>query len=289
MFEANPTVASLVGEYLKSHGKYYASSVLGPVVRAISKEPKALELHPKRVSGDELQANATRLKKLLGDVTDAIFESTVIAPQSVVQLCNGIFHASTAIQAKAAVKVDPKSDVTSVLFFHLFIPALLQLDEFNIVPRVVPAEAVTPALKRNLYLLSLALRGVARRQKADEKSGEEWFVGPLDDAVLKAADQVVPFVTTMCGDVNSPPAPRSLEDKFPASLRQQDLDPFIHRLDKNLLQLTPAFAHAGATDLILSVGNLVQGYQTLTGRSGRSLAGPVAPAKSAPESWNDDD
>ena len=39
----------------------------------------------------------------------------------------------------------------------------------------------------------------------------------------------------------------TVEEKFPAALRQQDLDPLITRLDKNLLQLTPMFAQAGAT------------------------------------------
>jgi len=54
-------------------------------------------------------------------------------------------------------------------------------------------------MKRNLYLLSLALRGVARRAKADEKSGEEWFMGPVDDAVLQYAEYVAPYIATMCG------------------------------------------------------------------------------------------
>jgi hypothetical protein len=39
----------------------------------------------------------------------------------------------------------------------------------------------------------------------------------------------------------------TVDDKYPVSLRQQDLDPFVQRLDRNLLQLTPAFSQAGAT------------------------------------------
>ena len=118
--------------------------------------------------------------------------------------------------------------MAALLFFHLFVPALQRPDEYDIPapstlqppcaePRRVlrvPSHAavacspvlgrgmaapISAAMKRNLYLLSLALRGVARRAKADEKSGEEWFMGPVDDAVLQYAEYVAPYIATMCG------------------------------------------------------------------------------------------
>ena len=69
----------------------------------------------------------------------------------------------------------------------------------RVVSALAAVDLLTPATKRNLYLLSLALRGVARRSKADEKSGEEWFLGPLDEAVLQSADNLVPYIASMCG------------------------------------------------------------------------------------------
>jgi len=36
------------------------------------------------------------------------------------------------------------------------------------------------------------------------------------------------------------------EEKYPPTLRYQDLDPLIARLDKNLLQLTPVLAQNDA-------------------------------------------
>ena len=67
------------------------------------------QLHPKKVSGDELQANATRLKKYVRDIADAIFESSVIAPLSVRQLSQSVLRISTQIQASKTVKRDPKA------------------------------------------------------------------------------------------------------------------------------------------------------------------------------------
>jgi hypothetical protein len=61
------------------------------------------------------------------------------------------------------------------------------------------ADQLTPAAKRNVYLLSLAMRGVAKRSKADPNSGEEWFLGPVDDAVMAASDNLIAYVATMCG------------------------------------------------------------------------------------------
>ena len=57
------------------------------------------QLHPKKVSGDELQANATRLKKYVRDIADAIFESSVIAPLSVRQLSQSVLRNPMAVCA----------------------------------------------------------------------------------------------------------------------------------------------------------------------------------------------
>ena len=213
VFESDATVAALVADFFKSHGTYYAQNVLRPILRQLTKEPKAYEvrarsglrvplracafracefrrglrrcglvrsapsvrfpglrvplrtcvfracalrcglvrselvrsapsvrvldsarararvrarsvpggphadvivslrpqLHPKKVSGDELQANATRLKKYVRDIADAIFESSVIAPLSVRQLSQSVLRISTQIQASKTVKRDPKA------------------------------------------------------------------------------------------------------------------------------------------------------------------------------------
>jgi hypothetical protein len=290
VFEHEPT-AALVADFFRAHGVSYAKNVLQPTLRALAKEAKALELHPKKVAGEELAANADRLKKYVRETAEAIFESSVISPLSVRQLCQSLLQEATAVEARHGNKRDPKADVASLLFFHLFLPAISRPDEYGL----LTADQLTPAAKRNVYLLSLAMRGVAKRSKADPNSGEEWFLGPVDDAVMAASDNLIAYVATMCGEgaaVEAASAPQSFDDKYPVSLRQQDLDPFVQRLDRNLLQLTPAFSQAGATDLVLSVGHLVQAHQAITQNRGIvPVREPILAAadKSAPASWNDDD
>ena len=44
VFESDATVAALVADFFKSHGTYYAQNVLRPILRQLTKEPKAYEV-----------------------------------------------------------------------------------------------------------------------------------------------------------------------------------------------------------------------------------------------------